>query len=31
VFEPVVRAEGAATLKHPDWAGLAIDLAAPWT
>lgn len=29
-FEPLVEAEGDATLIHPTWEGLAIDLAALW-
>ena len=30
VFRPLVEAEGSTTLKHPDWDGLEIDLAALW-
>ncbi len=29
-FRPVVEAEGHASLTHPDWSGLVIDLAALW-
>ena len=29
-FRPVVEAEGNATLAHPDWAGLEIDLTSLW-
>jgi Uma2 family endonuclease len=29
-FQPLVEAEGDATLVHPDWDGLVIDLAALW-
>ncbi len=29
-FAPVVDARGTATLAHPDWDGLVIDLAALW-
>lgn len=30
-FRPVVEAEGGATLTHPDWDGLEIDLSALWS
>ena len=29
-YTPVVEAEGNATLAHPDWPGLTIDLAMLW-
>jgi Uma2 family endonuclease len=29
-FEPVASEEGTATLRHPDWDGLAVDLGALW-
>lgn len=29
-FRPVVDAEGETTLRHPDWEGLIVDLAALW-
>ena len=30
VFQPLVDAEGEATLEHPSWDGLVVDLAALW-